>query len=178
MCVMCDGGDLDDLLFGIDWLVHRDGYALMPVMSDEAGGWAYTIGLAARGHSELVVAGIALCCASEVLAGLASRVLGGESLDESEVFPCGDGLTGRLVDVHAAQVRRGLVNVWLEYYAGVGSPAPSLRVRQVVLSGPALGEGRGGAQPRLDRPADALGLARPTPTDRRAAQRRARRRRG
>lgn len=174
MCMMCDGADMDDVLFHRDGLVRRTGWALVPVDGGRGRDWVYTIGLAGRDHPELVIAGVDLRYAAQVLGDLAARVCDGERLDSTDHVTYDDGLTAELVDVHAAHVERGLVNMWFNHYEALGPRPPGLTVRQIVLPDAEFCCDHAGTQPRLDRPDDVVGLSGPNRAERRARQRRSR----
>lgn len=56
MCMMCGGSSFDDALGKVLQLVDDVGWALVPIDGGGGGGWVYRVGLASRGHPELVTA--------------------------------------------------------------------------------------------------------------------------
>src|SRR3546814_18045840 len=79
MCAICDGATYDEMLAGLHGVVQRFGWAVQGVEASTP--WTYTIGLTERfGHPELVLAGIDISLAMNILNALADRVAGGEQL--------------------------------------------------------------------------------------------------
>jgi len=149
MCRMCDGATLDEVLFHLDARIDRHGFTQVPVEGPQP--WTYTIGLAAMGHPELVVAGIELRPATTIVDRLARRVVDGESFDVGEaVIEGGDSF--ELLPVHSWHLRRGLMNMWRTYYSALGGPRPPLAAIQVLAPPSWFCCEHETAQPRLDRP--------------------------
>lgn len=182
MCIICNGGSLDDVVAHVADAVARDGWTLMPVDGEPGSpSWAYTIGLADHDHPELVVTDPDLEVGIETLDHLARRVCTGERFDSEAETRCdwapGLGFDVGLIDVHPAQVGHGVVNVWLAYYAqrGAPGPAPSPRIRQVVLPDSACCHVHQETQPLLDTAADVLHVQTLNRAARRAERRAVRR---
>src|SRR3546814_15805827 len=108
MCAICDGATYDEMLAGLHGVVQRFGWAVQGVEASTP--WTYTIGLTERfGHPELVLAGIDISLAMNILNALADRVAGGEQLR-----PGGPNVTVgetelRLGSVHPVHLASGLV---------------------------------------------------------------------
>jgi hypothetical protein len=159
MCMMCDGADLDDVLFHIDGQVTRNGWALVPVDGGaHRPSWIYTIGLTDQDHPELVMAGVDLDFSVAVLDYLADRVWCGERLDTRQHVRCVETFDVELADVHPAHVERGLINMWRVYYQALGPPVPEPWVRQVILPDDNCCAEHQGSQLRLDDAADMIGF--------------------
>jgi hypothetical protein len=162
MCMMCDGSSYEEAIGEVFRLVDALGWALVPIGDDDGGGWMYTVGLASRGHPELVMAGVDLDAAAATLDALASSVFDGVLLDECATAPtpgCDDDgpCTVGLVDVHQSHLDRGLITIAELRVAAVDPDAPPPRARQVVLPEAHLCRCHRHAQPRLDRPGATLG---------------------
>jgi hypothetical protein len=130
---MCEGWTSDEVAADLDDRVRRHGWTLIGV-ADRDGGptWTYTVGLADRDHPELLVANVKVDRATEVLADLATRVVGGERFGDARRTAYLDEAEATLRDVHPAHIGRGLVSGWESYYLWRNAPIPPLRVRQVV----------------------------------------------
>src|SRR3546814_19040579 len=77
MCAICDGATYDEMLAGLHGVVERFGWAVQGVEASTP--WTYTIGLTERfGHPELVLVGIDISLAMNILNALADRVAGEE----------------------------------------------------------------------------------------------------
>ncbi|MGH9118325.1 MAG: DUF4262 domain-containing protein [Acidimicrobiales bacterium] len=146
MCRICDGATADEVLCDIHFEVVVNGFTQVPVAGDDHS-WTYTIGLAARGHAELVMAGVRLDHPIEVVDRLATRVLAGERFDGDEgcVIDDDDVLVVRAV--HPSHFEQGLLAMWDAYYDTRPDP-PRLTALQIV---PAawLGEGHADSPPPL-----------------------------
>ena len=134
MCISCEGGSRDDLLFSIHRRIGRFGVALQRVDVEPPGlSWSYTIGLAdGFDHTELVILGgsaeqnhWALNTAADLVAH--SGVLEGGTTVVLDALVVGVG------EVHNHHVDNGLVATWLEYYSALGGPTRTLEVLQLVL---------------------------------------------
>lgn len=78
MCWYCDNPDRspDEYLDQIRELIDHCGWAVQGVERDRARPpWAYTVGLTAAGHPELVVTGLPLTRAADLLNGVAAHVM-------------------------------------------------------------------------------------------------------
>jgi hypothetical protein len=95
----------------------------------------------------------------------------GERLDPDRVTYL-DDQQAVLRSVHHVHVDRGLVGAWQRYYAWLGSPAPPLRVRQVVLPDSEFCRCHAGRKPWLDLATVTFGSAGPNRAEPRARQRR------
>jgi hypothetical protein len=168
MCRMCDGATEDEVLAELDSYVVQYGFAQVPVENDGQP-WTYTIGLAARGHPELVLAGTTLEPATQVVDRLARRVLEGERFDsDASVTEGGQRFTVRAV--HAWHFDQGLMAIWNNYYLGRPDPPPFAAL-QVVAPATWFCRCHANSQPRLDLPHPF-----PSPPNREARRRMARRR--
>jgi Domain of unknown function (DUF4262) len=179
MCLMCQGWTADEVNADTDARIRQHGWTAVSVY-ERGGGptWTYTIGLADRGHPELLVANAKIERAMAVITDLATRVVGGESLADAEWVTYLDDDEAALCDVHPVHVERGLVGSWQRYYDWRGGSVPALRVRQVVLPDDEFCGCHKGTQPRLDMGWTFFGAVTPDRTERRARrpQSRARRR--
>src|SRR5262249_37907734 len=134
---MCEGASRDEVLFDIDAQIARRGWALQGVVDERGDGWdwAYTIGLAARGHPELVVVAPRDRDVREVAAPLDEAAM---LVSAGFRFETGDGgpvSVGRAVvgDAHPDHMQQGLLALWFAYHASPHRRRPNLRVRQLVL---------------------------------------------
>lgn len=177
MCMRCDGAGVDDALLEIDGLVQSHGFALVPVPgAPGTPGWAYTVGLAATRHPELVMVGVVREIAGVILDDLAHEVLDGLELDRRERYDWRDGtLELRLVDVHPSHLHRGLVAVAAAYHETADPGTGPLRARQVVVPPCTCHPDLFAEQTVLDSVADGLPARGPNRGARRAHGRRARR---
>lgn len=128
---MCDGMSLEEVLHDLHHVVERFGWAVLGVEAPRP--WVYTIGLADRyGHPELVLAGVDISLAMNVLNALGTMVAIGE-----ELRPGGtDVVVGEMEltfgAVHPVHLAAGLVGRWDAYYDWRPGPAPALEVVQVL----------------------------------------------
>lgn len=176
MCLMCEGWTADEVNADTDARIRRYGWTAVSVYEPGGGPtWTYTIGLADRGHPELLVADAKVERAMAVITDLATRVVGGESLADAPSVTYLDEDEAALRDVHAVHIERGLVGSWEGYYHWRGGPVPPLRVRQVVLPDSEFCPCHQGTQPRLDMGWTHYGAVTPNRTERRARRRTRRR---
>ena len=153
MCRICDGATADEVLSDIHFEVLLKGFTQVPVDGDDLP-WTYTIGLAARGHPELVLAGVELDTATAVVARLAWRVLAGERLDNDRGCVVDDGHLLAFRAVHPWHFEQGLLAMWNNYYDTRPDP-PRLTALQIVPPATWFCDDHGNSTPRLD-------VARPT----------------
>lgn len=138
MCEICNGATLHEVLDRIDDDIRRRGWAIQGVEGSRHGGgdrpWAYSIGLIERyGHPELVVIDLAVGACLGLVDELAARVATGERFAPGDDVPIhGDASVG-FVPVHAAHIERGLLNMWMNRYTGLGEASPPLEALQVVV---------------------------------------------
>ena len=166
---MCDGATDLEMALNLAERVDQYGYTLQGV--EGPGGWMYTIGLTDRGHPELVFVGDCQACAVGCLTELSEGVLAGDRLEAGEVIVLENGFEARLVSVHAAQIRAGLVGCWYRYQEWRGRTAAGPPVLQVLLSShPEI-------RTRLDRPAPLLSGGFEPPHRRRSPSKKPRKRR-
>jgi hypothetical protein len=176
MCDICDGKSEDEVRLDLARKIDTYGWAIQGVEGSARNEpWAYTIGLVEHfGHPELVVTSISLEIAGLILNQLA------EDIRARCRFVAGDGAIAAGVHVnfaavHPAQFDFGVFNTWFDHYRAGG---PELSALQVLLP-PRLCCGYHAQHvTRLDQPwpPPALNLTRSNQADRRAAQRRHRRR--
>ena len=97
MCVMCNGGTIEDVFRILHLQIVNRGFAVVPVgTKTENRGWAYTIGLIdSKDHPELVVAGYPLDRAVNILDELGAAVMAGDRLDSPVVWPSTASRSGR-----------------------------------------------------------------------------------
>ncbi len=134
MCIMCEGGSLDDVLFDIHGAVERCGFFIQVVETDPVErGWAYTIGLSdGFAHPEFVVVGRTPQEARWIL-----DVVGRDVVDATDSYRAGETMSlphsrvGELVEVHEEHFDRGLLANWSNYYSALDRPAPR-RALQIV----------------------------------------------
>jgi Domain of unknown function (DUF4262) len=156
MCILCDGGTVDDLLDIVEEEIDDQGYSVMPVGDGRGPGWAYTIGLTESfGQPELVMTNAKPSFAATAFAAMAGLAAAGEGLDTCDSVDLA-GATFRFCTIHPWHVEHGLLNVWAAYYTRRGDE-PVLRVRQVYTDDFACEEHRG-QHLLLDAPFDVLGL--------------------
>jgi len=175
VCLRCEGWSEDEVNALLDERVRAAGWTTMTV-GDGPGRpiWTYTVGLAAHGHPELLIAQVSFDRAVAVLDDIAERVIDGERFDATDEVTYLDGWTATLRDMHPVHVERGLVGGGQSYFAWRGVPMP-LQVRQVVLPGSEFCRCHAGSQPRLHLAHVSFGSGGPNRAERRRS---ARRRRG
>ena len=121
VCIMCDGATRDEARASLRDKIESFGWAAQGVMpADGFPGWLYTIGLIERfGHPELVVTTCDPAAASSLLRDLLGQIEAGASLVglEQVILPSGDYELGQ---VHAAQLRAGLLASWTDLYRSEG----------------------------------------------------------
>lgn len=131
MCVICDGKSYEEVLDDLHHQVQRFGWALQGVEAPRP--WTYTIGLAERfEHPELVMVGVDISVAMNVLNTLGTMIATGEQLR-----PGCPGVTVGETElafgsVHPVHVAAGLVGTWEEYYGRRPGATPTLEVVQVL----------------------------------------------
>ena len=151
MCVMCNGGTIEDVFRVLHLQIVERGFAIVPVGTrTENKGWAYTIGLIdSKDHPELVVAGYPLDRAVDILDELGAAVMAGDRLDSP----------GRLAfhsleigakSVHEIHLQGGLIAFWHSYYDSVGRYDLVPQVLQIVLPDDGCCFEHQTTQPRLD----------------------------
>jgi hypothetical protein len=92
MCPMCDGASYEEVLARMAWIVAEQGWAIQGVERDRIHPpWAYTVGLTVAGLPELVVTGMPLPRAAELLNGLAAHARHAEAPVPGEQVPLVDG---------------------------------------------------------------------------------------
>lgn len=150
MCMFCDGATVEDFRERVHAGIARAGFAMVGV-EHGPGGYAYTIGLLDHvGHPELVAAHADLSVAASVVEQLAREVLDGVRLhaaSETRAF----GVPVGIRPVAEAQLRRGLVAAWHDYYDAYGRHELRPVVLQVVLPDGHNCFEHQTSQPRLDR---------------------------
>ena len=113
-------------------------------------GWAYTIGLASRGHPEFIVLDPP-SDAARILQTLADSVLEGgdvyRHMDTGQLGP----YQARFRRVHPTHLRDGLIALWEDYYECTGQSVEG-EVLQVVLNADGDCPDCQDAVPRLDDP--------------------------
>ncbi len=135
--MMCNGATIDEYRFHIHGLVERVGWAVVPVDARRpANSWAYTVGLASRGHPELIVVGRGPEAAGRLLNALARRMELGEPLGPGDVVQVGTRRY-RLAPVDLRHFTRGVFAVWVDYYRALGEPRPTPSALEVIPEGQA-----------------------------------------
>jgi hypothetical protein len=151
MCIMCDGASRDEVLFDVHGAIDRHGWygcAVEPHPPEL--GWAYTIGLASRGHPEFLVVDPPPDIA-RILQTLADSVLEtGEIYQHMETGRIG-AYRARFRRVHASHLGGGLIALWEDYYECTGESVEG-EVLQVVLDVDGACPDCQTAVPRLDDP--------------------------
>ena len=134
MCDLCDGADYDDVYSKICSLISARGFTIIRVGShDNTPGWAYTIGLVDNfDHPELVVAGLPLDEAAEVLTALGGCVAGGDRIDSPGQHSL-NGIPIGVVPVHLRHLDSGLMDCWHGYYDWLVRSDVELTALQIVM---------------------------------------------
>ena len=146
------------------------GWAITTVEHDRP--WAYTIGLLERfNHPELVIAGVGLDLAADILNGLGEEIRQGQRFEAGTHLLGGDGEVIRFVPVHEAQFGHGVFDSWFDQYRSLGPDVLELRALQVRLPDSYYCSCHAAAVPRLDTPRDVLGSRAPTQVATRAQPR-------
>jgi hypothetical protein len=127
---------MDDVLALAETRIAEHGFTMQgvsdPDVPDDPTGWVYTMGLLDRaGHPELVVAGVPVMTAAQVLGALGRAVLDGECFHVGETIDLGTGIA-EVGAVHPVHSERSTFNVWHELKAVGVLHAPELTVLQVV----------------------------------------------
>jgi hypothetical protein len=158
MCAICEGRlTAEEALDRTTELIARQGWTVQPVMAGPHNlSWAYTIGLTARGHPELVVVDTPEELAIPVLHLLAEHARDGEALQADHAIEVA-GLEFRLAGVHPAHAGEGtnLFTVWHEVYGWLPEP-PQLRVLEVIPPDEVLCTHHRGPRPYLAGPTHRL----------------------
>ncbi len=176
MCIMCEGADRDDVLFGLDATVARCGWACQAVEGHDPPDldWVYTIGLAGGfDHPEFVVLGD-IPSGALLLNELGSMVRGGRRFGPGDRVRSASGDV-TLGAVHPDHIANGLIAMWVDYYGSLGPPFPEPAVLQVRRRDPACCVDHQDTLPLLSDPkAELVRLTAPGPNraERRARQRR------
>jgi hypothetical protein len=134
VCVICDGGNEEDLLASEFVRIAVDGFTAVHVLSDLP--WLYTIGLVQSfDHPELVMTGVTENIGGHVMAQVLERVRSDErfSVASPPVRLC-DCSTVAFGAVHPMQWERGRFDQWLEYYRWAGGELPRRDAIQVLLA--------------------------------------------
>ena len=145
---MCNGMTIAQDLARKAHNIEEFGFWITTVEADPP--WAYTAGLAAVRHPELVVAGIDGEVGATVLSRLADRVLGGERFVPGGICRDKDVLFG-FRRVHPAQLKHGLCACWDRYTEFFEPDWAPLSALQVVLPSAWFCSDCRRHQPRLDR---------------------------
>jgi len=127
MCSICDGQTYDALHRHTAQLIDEGGWRLLAV-----GGWkpwTYTIGLAERGHPELVAVGPPQAT-GRLLDEAAALAMDGRPLSEGSALTVLDQSV-QVGAVHPRHIERGLVAGWFDYYVWAGR-RPALKVLELV----------------------------------------------
>jgi hypothetical protein len=153
MCVLCDGGTLEDVCNGLHQQIVERGYALCPVVGPvPEQGWVYTIGLVDNfNHPELAAVAVRMNDGIGAVDAVAQLVKSGQRFEPgTSSRVCGVELA--FLDVDAAHIRRGLINSWFLYYEHVCRWNLEPEVTQVVLPAGGACHQHQDSQPRLDDP--------------------------
>jgi hypothetical protein len=128
-----------------------------PDVPDDPAGWVYTMGLLDRaGHPELVVAGVPVTTAAQVLGALGRAVLDGECFRVGETIDLGPGIA-EVAAVHPVHYELSTFNIWHELKAVGVLHSPELTVQQIVAPGALCPFGDRSWQPLLADPGTRLG---------------------
>jgi hypothetical protein len=151
MCVMCDGGAIEDVFRILNRQIVDRGFAIVPVGTrTEKIRWSYTIGLIdCKDHPELVVAGYPLDLAVDILDQLGTAVMAGHRLDPDDRLAFNNILIGAR-SVHERHLRGDLIAGWHFYYETLGRHDLVPRALQVVLPDGECCFEHQTTQPRLD----------------------------
>jgi len=151
MCVMCNGGTIEDLFRILDLQIIDRGFAIVPISTrTENKGWVYTIGLIdSKEHPELVVAGYPLDLAIDVVDQLGTAVIAGDRVDPTARLAV-NGLEIGARSVHERHLRGDLIARWHFYYETLGRCDLVPRALQVVLPDGGYCFEHQTTQPRLD----------------------------
>ena len=137
MCSMCEGQTFEEAIDETAARIAEHGYTLQGVEpSPGHHSWIYSIGLVANfGHPELIVVGLDVSRAADLMTCMADRVVEGKPHEPGDVL-CHDhgAVHTRIGRVHPGQLRRDWFNWWFSYYLTAGGDAPELRALQVVWS--------------------------------------------
>ena len=88
MCWMCDGASYEEVLARMAWIVAEQGWAIQGVERGRIHPpWAYTVGLTLAGLPELVVTGMPLPRAAELLNDVAAHAWHAEEPVPGEQVP-------------------------------------------------------------------------------------------
>jgi hypothetical protein len=134
MCVLCDGGTVEDLFRETRSGIETDGFTMVAV-GDGNRGWAYTIGLLATfGHPELVVTGGSgdFDIIENIISHVVHDIRGGGAFDENSPDVMYHGVPFRFGSVHRTQWVHGRFAMWERYYEWLGD-APLIRNAVQVL---------------------------------------------
>ena len=126
MCWVCDHPESTrlDYLNHLRDLIDCHGWAVQGVERDRIRPpWAYTVGLTRRGKPELVVTGLPLGRATQLLNGVASHVMHAAAPWPGEQIPLNDGPLIEIVEVTEPAVHLGVAT---EFYG------PGIRALQLV----------------------------------------------
>jgi transposase len=126
MCWQCDhpGSTWLDYLEHVRDVIACHGWAMQGVQRDRIRPpWAYTVGLTSRDRPELVVTGMPMARASELLHDVASHVLHADAPRPGEQIPLCGGPVIEIVEVDAPDVHLA---------TAVGLYGPGIRALQLV----------------------------------------------
>jgi hypothetical protein len=150
MCVICNGGSIEDVVNRLHAQIVTRGFAIVPVGALEKG-WAYTIGLInSKDHPELVIAGHPLERAVNVIDDLGAAVLAGDRLDTAGDHLVFHGVHIGTRPVHERHLRSDLLAAWHWYYSSVGRRDLAPRALQIVVPDGGFCFEHQTTQPRLD----------------------------
>jgi hypothetical protein len=145
---MCNGADLDGVLFYLDGVIDRVGWAVVPVHGCcPAHSWAYTIGLTDYDHPEIAVVGLAAAKAGPLLDRLTDLVIRGfEPTAPSATYRV-DGKLYEFAEVHPKHFRRDTFALLNRYYKSLEPPEVKPTAIEVYRTGqrPKLHDGRWGS---------------------------------
>ncbi|HEV3226318.1 MAG TPA: DUF4262 domain-containing protein [Acidimicrobiales bacterium] len=132
MCIICDGASDDEVHTGEFVRIAMHGFTMIGIEGSPT--WTYTIGLVPSfGHPELVMTGVSMPTAADLLTAVVERVREGVRFDTDSpplsLCSCTSVAFGA---VHPAQWERGRFNGWLSYYDWLGEDLPSPDALQVL----------------------------------------------
>ncbi len=175
MCMMCDGFSADDAIALEHATMLEYGYVVIGVTDPEPRGdaapWAYTIGLGELDHPELIVAGVEIDAAKELLGIVAAEVLDGHEFRAGDTF--GDPPSQIRIDrVHEVQYDLDTFAVWHAMHARGLLHATDLHALQVFAPASWLCECHRDAEPVLSDARARVGVRRlPNRAERRRRRR-------
>lgn len=130
MCVLCDGGTVEEWLDGTRERIEEHGFTMVSV--DAKSPWTYTIGLLESfGHPELVITGVDPSAAQDLLRAFVAHIRSGDGFERGDVSL--HGVPFRIGDVHPTQWVHGRFAMWVNYYGERGARSGELPPTPVAV---------------------------------------------